>query len=165
MFCDKCGTPLQTGQRFCSRCGKELAGITIVGYPARGRVGEHVRLVGILWLAWAAFEIVSSAVLYIVANTILVHPAGGHPDPPRWLHTFLSALALLIVVKAAAGFAAGWGLLQREPWARLLTLVLAFVSLFNVPFGTALGIYTLWVLLPAASEQEYDAQSRDVIAA
>jgi hypothetical protein len=29
------------------------------------------------------------------------------------------------------------------------------LSLFDVPFGTALGIYTLWVLLPARSEEEF----------
>jgi hypothetical protein len=35
--------------------------------------------------------------------------------------------------------------------------VLAFISLFNVPFGTALGVYTLWVLLPGSSQEEYEA--------
>jgi len=47
-------------------------------------------------------------------------------------------------------------LLQREPWARTIAIVLAFISLFtNIPVGTAMGVYTMWVLLPAASEQEY----------
>lgn len=110
MFCDKCGTPLQSGQRFCSRCGKELA-ITSIAYPARGRVAEHVRLVGILWLGWAAFEMVSSAVVYILANTLFLRPGSQH-----WLHAFMSAVAVLLLVKATAGFASGWGLLQREPW-------------------------------------------------
>ena len=26
MFCDKCGAGLQVDQRFCSRCGKQVAG-------------------------------------------------------------------------------------------------------------------------------------------
>ena len=54
------------------------------------------------------------------------------------------------------GFFAGWGLLQREPWARVLTLILAFLALIHVPFGTVLGVYTLWVLLPAGAEEEYE---------
>jgi hypothetical protein len=37
----------------------------------------------------------------------------------------------------------------------MLAIVLGCFHLLNPPFGTALGIYTLWVLLPAASEQEY----------
>jgi hypothetical protein len=36
-----------------------------------------------------------------------------------------------------------------------LALVLGFVNLIHIPFGTALGIYTLWVLLPAQSEREF----------
>jgi len=44
--------------------------------------------------------------------------------------------------------------------------VLAFPSLlFNVPFGTALGIYTLWVLLPAESDVEYEKEARTISAA
>jgi hypothetical protein len=35
-----------------------------------------------------------------------------------------------------------------------------FISLFNIPIGTALGVYTLWVLLPAQSEEEYRAFSQ-----
>ena len=69
-------------------------------------------------------------------------------------------VAILLFAKASIGFFAGWGLLQREKWARILALVLAFISLFtNIPFGTALGVYTMWVLLSADSEREYDALS------
>lgn len=165
MFCDKCGTPLQSGQHFCNRCGKELAGITIAGYPRRGRVQEHVRLLGILWMALSAFDAVEGVVLYILANTLFFNRFQGGPPPEAraFLHPLLTFLGILLVVKAAAGFAAGWGLLQREPWARVLTLVIGFISLFfNIPFGTALGVYTMWVLLPTQSEQEYEAQSREM---
>ena len=48
-------------------------------------------------------------------------------------------------------------MLQREPWARTVALVLGFLSLFNIPFGTAIGVYTLWVLLPSQAEGEYEA--------
>jgi hypothetical protein len=76
------------------------------------------------------------------------------------LQPLLSFIGILILVKAAAGFVAGYGLLQREAWARILALILGFLSLFNVPFGTALGVYTLWVLLPATSDEEYRALPR-----
>jgi hypothetical protein len=29
------------------------------------------------------------------------------------------------------------------------------ISLLNIPFGAALGIYTLWVLISQTGEQEY----------
>jgi hypothetical protein len=50
----------------------------------------------------------------------------------------------------------GIGLLRREPWARTLAIVTAFLALIHPFTGTILGIYTLWVLLPSASGQEYE---------
>jgi hypothetical protein len=167
MFCDKCGSAIQGDQRFCGKCGKEFAASAGVGFPRRSRVREHIRLLGILWLALSAFNAVGAVVLYVLANTLFVHlPEMGAPEAATtWLRPFLSVIALLVAAKAALGFATGWGLLQREPWARMLTIVLAFLALFNIPFGTALGIYTLWVLLPAESDAEYHEQAREIRAA
>jgi hypothetical protein len=52
-----------------------------------------------------------------------------------------------------------WGLYERQPWARVLGIVVGFLALIRIPFGTALGIYTLWVLLPESSAREYDAMA------
>ena len=159
MFCDGCGSPVQPGQAFCSSCGKQIVGPISFAQPQPGRVHEHVRLLGLLWLAFSAFNTVGAIVLYILANTLFAHWHANAPDAaPSFLQPLLSVIAILLLAKAALGFIAGWGLLQRERWARIIVLVLAFVSLFtNIPFGTALGIYTMWVLLPVRSEQEYDA--------
>ena len=160
MFCDGCGTAVQAGQVYCSRCGKQFVGPVSFAQPRPGRVREHVRLLAILWLAFSAFNTIAGIVLYTVANTLLVHlrAARGEDAPPAFLTPFLSVIAFLLLAKAAIGFLAGWGLLQRDRWARVITLVIGFVSMFiNIPFGTALGIYTMWVLLPRDSEEEYDA--------
>jgi hypothetical protein len=121
---------------------------------------EHVRLLGILWLALSALKAVAGVVLYILANTLFLHlheMPNVPPDVPAgFLHSLFSAIGGFILLKAACGFFAGWGLLRHEPWARMLTIVLSFLALFNIPFGTALGIYSLWVLLPAESEREYE---------
>ena len=160
MFCDSCGTAVEAGQQYCSKCGKQIVGPIAVGGPRPGRVQGHVHLLGLLWLAISAFNSIGGVVLYIIANTILAHRHEfGAPEqgPPGFLQPLLSTIAIFILAKAAIGFIAGWGLLQREGWARIVALVLAFISLFNVPFGTAIGVYTMWVLLPAPSQQEYDA--------
>jgi phage shock protein PspC (stress-responsive transcriptional regulator) len=123
-------------------------------------VQEHVRLVGLFWLALSAFNTVGGVFLYIFANVMMPHMRQfTAPDAPTaFLRPLLGVIAILLLAKAAFGFLAGWGLLQHERWARILALVLAFVSLFtNIPFGTALGVYTMWVLLPSQSEQEYEA--------
>jgi hypothetical protein len=159
MFCDACGASVDAGQSFCSRCGKQIIGpVTAIAAP-RSRVQQHVQLLGILWFAISALNAVGGVVLYIVANTIFANVRNfGMPEgPTAFLRPLLSVVAILILAKATFGFIAGWGLLRREPWARLMTLVLAFLALFNIPFGTAIGVYTLWVLLPTSSEREYEA--------
>jgi len=158
MFCDGCGTALAAGQHYCSRCGKECAGVITPGYPQRSRVQEHVRLLAILWFAFSALNALGGLVLIILANTLFLHlhDMGAPEAPTAFLHPLLTALGLFIIFKSVAGFLAGWGLLNREPWARIVVLILAFVSLISPPFGTALGVYTLWVLLPARAEEEYE---------
>jgi uncharacterized membrane protein (DUF2068 family) len=72
----------------------------------------------------------------------------------------MRGLGGLLLAGAVVGIVAGWGLLERKPWARMLAIVLGCFSLLDMPFGTALGIYTLWVLLPAGSEEEYRRMAR-----
>ena len=158
MFCDGCGAALAAGQSFCSQCGKECAGMIAVGYPRRSRVQEHVRLLAILWFAFSALNILGGVVLVVLANTLFLHlhEMGAPGAPTAFLHPLLTLVGVFTVVKGAAGLLAGWGLLNREPWARIVVLILAFISLISPPFGTALGIYTLWVLLPAHAEEEYE---------
>jgi hypothetical protein len=55
--------------------------------------------------------------------------------------------AVFFTLLALPGLLAGFGLVKREPWARVLALVLAFLNLVNFPLGTALGIYAFFVLL------------------
>ena len=44
------------------------------------------------------------------------------------------------------GIIIGWGMLRLAPWARIAGIVFAILSILHVPFGTAVGIYTLVVL-------------------
>jgi len=67
----------------------------------------------------------------------------------------LSFVGMVSLAMAIAGFIAGFGLLERRPWARTLAIVLGIISLLNPLLGTLLGIYTLWVLLQSQAEEEY----------
>ena len=73
-------------------------------------------------------------------------------------------IGTLLLAGGALGIITGWGLLQRQSWARMPAIVFGVLSLFDFPFGTALGIYSLWVLLPAKSEEEYRQISSEVAA-
>jgi hypothetical protein len=64
-------------------------------------------------------------------------------------------LGWLILIRGVLGIVVGVGLLQHTPWGRIWALVMGFLSILSIPFGTALGIYTIWVLLGAGAEEEY----------
>jgi hypothetical protein len=150
MFCDRCGTALQQSQRFCPSCGKGVGAVPLM--PVESRIAGHVRLLGIFWLAISAFRLLPGLFLVSIFHHGFPFFTPGFPG---FVHGVLRGLGGLLLVGAVLGLIAGWGLLERQPWARMLALVLGCFSLLDMPFGTALGIYTLWVLLPAASEEEY----------
>jgi hypothetical protein len=46
--------------------------------------------------------------------------------------------------------------LYFKSWARIVGIVLSAVSLINIPIGTAVGAYGLWVLLNKETERLFD---------
>jgi hypothetical protein len=83
-------------------------------------------------------------------------PMGG-PFGPQWMNAMLPLIATAVAVSAGLALLVGYSLLTRRPWGRTLAIIVAVLSLLKIPFGTALGIYTLWVLAPADSGTEYDS--------
>ena len=64
-----------------------------------------------------------------------------------------TVVTYFLVLISLPGLFAGYGLLKFRPWSRILTLILGFLNLVNIPFGTALGVYTIWVLMQDETEE------------
>jgi zinc-ribbon domain len=150
LFCDRCGSEIRENDSFCPKCGNPIGEGRVS--PAGSRLSRHLRLLGILWLALSAFRLVPGFVLLSSFGQFMI---AADPDVPIFVHGMLRAIGAVFVLTGLLGIAAGWGLLTRQPWARMLAIVFGCISLIDIPFGTALGIYTLWVLVPGESEQEY----------
>ena len=71
--------------------------------------------------------------------------------------SLLPVIAVYTVITAALALLVGYSLLTRRPWGRTLAIVVGILTLLKPLLGTALGIYTLWVLAPSVSGYEYDA--------
>jgi hypothetical protein len=170
MFCNNCGASVIPGQNFCSKCGNQLVAEvaqppverTVEARsaplpPVQSRVEKHTRILAILWLVISILGLARGFGIYY-GGSIAMH---FMPFPMRpFIWPIAGAIGAFLLATAVAGFLAGWGLLNYRPWARMLTLILGVISLIHFPFGTALGIYTLWVLLPAESEREYQRLAR-----
>ena len=160
MYCDRCGAPLVETNRFCPNCGKPVMG-NMPLMPVQSRIAGHIRMLGILWLALSGMLMVGGVIMMSIFRSGPMWDGGFPPGAPPFVHDILRFVSMLLLAGGVLGVIAGWGLLDRQAWARTLSIVLAcFALLLFVPFGTLLGIYTLWVLLPAQSEEEYRQISR-----
>jgi hypothetical protein len=153
MYCNSCGNQLLSDQAACSRCGVPV-GVSYAHAVFASRVERNVRLLSVLWLVYSVFEAIGGCALLMVARYIF----------PRWkvygtqqefLHPMLAGIGCFLLIKAAAGFITGIGLLERQSWARPLALGIGIIAMINIPFGTAIGVYTLWVLLSREAELEW----------
>jgi uncharacterized membrane protein (DUF2068 family) len=50
----------------------------------------------------------------------------------------------------------GYGLYQRARWGRILAIIVAILSLIKFPIGTALGIWTMVVLMGFQNSTLYE---------
>lgn len=109
-------------------------------------IEQHVRILGWLNIGLSLFSLaVGVFVVVIVAGAGAL--AG---DPDALVITSLVALFIggLMLVLSLPGLLAGYGLLKRKQWGRIVALIIGILNLMNFPFGTAIGAYSLWVLLP-----------------
>ena len=110
---------------------------------------SHVNLLGILQLTWGGMGLLLGASLLLLAIGAAAIARATTGDPLTAGFT-----ALLFVVFATALALAGWANLwtgsairRHRSAGRTGALMIAVMNLFVLPFGTALAIYTFWVLL------------------
>lgn len=173
MVCLACGKPVEG--EFCSHCGMRVPPISPAHPPAppsirlEPRVPRHLRTLGMLWCAFGVYRAVDAVLATLFLLGISSRWAFSPWGPVRvfpflpynpWLLTAAPFMATLTIIGAVVFLTTGFALLRRKPWGRGLAILLGILILIRVPIGTALGIYTLWVLAPAPSAEEYDALTR-----
>ena len=117
---------------------------------------QHVKILGVLNIVYGAF-IAFAGVIVLMVFGGLAGLAGlsGERDAAAGAGMFGligGMIGLFLFVMAAPSIIAGWGLMKYASWARIVTIIVSALHLMSVPFGTALGIYGLWVLLKPETE-------------
>jgi len=118
---------------------------------------KHVQFLGGLYIIFNSLTLVVA----IVVSAIVA--GGGFISGDEMVIAITgivaSALAIFLLVISAPGIICGFGLLKHRPWARVLALIIGIINLINIPFGTALGIYTLWVLMHEESQSLFSSDA------
>lgn len=114
---------------------------------------RHVEFLSTLYLAWGAiFALVTIAGFALAGGAFAIAQSTGPVRFGSEMAARLTGVTILVVslialVWSVLHLVVGRQLKRLRPSARLMSLGLAIGNLILLPFGTALGAYSLWVLL------------------
>jgi hypothetical protein len=123
----------------------------------------HVKVLGVLHIVMGTLGLLGALLLTLIfGGAAGIVGASGDPDAALALPIIGvtgSALVAIVAGLSLPGVIVGIGLVQYRPWGRIGGIVLSIFDLIWMPFGTALGIYGLWVLLSRDSERAFTGRS------
>lgn len=184
MYCNGCGQALVVGQGFCPRCGR-ASGMPAypMNHPPRAwapfglplaLIERRINALAVAWLVYGGLIALTGFFGFAFAHAFLTGhggPFGG--DTRMWdghahhfwigpgLPLFFMRFAwMALAVRAGLALAAGFGLMHKTTWGRWVAIVAGCLTLFHMPFGTMLGIWTLIVLMNAPNAAGYEAMAR-----
>lgn len=113
----------------------------------------HVQIIGWLWIAWGVVSMVMVIVGLIIANVNI-------PNPQDSIFV-TSGVLCFFIPGTIADFAAGYGLLNYQSWARILAIILAIINLIflcALILPAALAIYTLIIMFNGEAKALFNGQ-------
>ncbi len=120
----------------------------VVAAPAPAKdnpMEKHVLVVGAINIGFSLIGLFIAAIIFVAVV------GGGRlsedPEAIRITSIVGPIIAFFFAFFALPGLVGGIGLIKHRGWARILVLILSVIGLLNIPFGTAVGIYSLWALL------------------
>jgi hypothetical protein len=175
MYCSGCGQPLAPGQPVCAQCRRPAAAVPSIpgfAFEVENYAGK-IRALSVVWAIYAGLALFTGIAGLTFAHAFMFNhfgpfghgpfangPWGGPPFPEQWFgHAIFGFIWVALVIRSALAIFVAWGLHERAPWGRILAIVAAFLCLLKFPFGTALGIWTLVVLMGYRNATLYDQLS------
>ncbi|MEX2270269.1 MAG: hypothetical protein WD690_02270 [Vicinamibacterales bacterium] len=127
----------------------------------------HVKVVAILYIVMGALNLLG-ALFFVFAFSIAGIAAGMSGDPDAGVAIPIigltgTALVLFLLILGIPPIIVGVGLMRYREWARIAGIVIAALLIFHFPFGTAIGVYGLWVLLNNETSSLMGERSRPAV--
>jgi hypothetical protein len=113
-------------------------------------VAIHVDFVGVLFIVWGlltALVGLSTLALGVGAASLAASTNHAGGVAAGLTAAAFITLAIIAIVWGVGHVLIGIPLRRHRHWARLVALMVGSIDLILLPYGTALGCYTLWVLL------------------
>jgi hypothetical protein len=118
----------------------------------------HVKVLAALFIAFSALGLLLAVVIIVgvggAAGIVGASADAGDAAVAIPIMGMAGTIAVVfLLVICLPGLITGIGLLSFKPWARIVGIVLSAINLINIPLGTILGGYGLWVLLSKDTER------------
>ncbi|MDX1407440.1 MAG: hypothetical protein R3330_04885 [Saprospiraceae bacterium] len=115
---------------------------------------QHFNAVAYLNFAYAALIVLTALIVGVVFSIFGSVPSGEIPsDVLSLLYSIGGIIAFILVVISLPYFLAGYGILKRYEWGRIMGIIVGALALLSFPLGTAIGAYAIWALTrPEAAE-------------
>jgi hypothetical protein len=167
MFCSACGCGLTAGLAACPRCGAPMMSVPPPSYPGfqfeLANYASKMRALSTVWFIYGALALVfgimgmAFADAWISGRGPWMHGPWAHGGFPFWFGpTIIRFGWMYVIARSGLALMAGWGLMERRSWGRIVAIIAAFANLIKFPFGTALGVWTLLMLLGYRNNTLYD---------
>ncbi|MGH7482796.1 MAG: hypothetical protein ACRELV_11625 [Longimicrobiales bacterium] len=113
-------------------------------------MATHLKVLAVLHILAAGGELLLALLMFGIGAGFGL--AGGDVVGVAITTGVVTAVGFFFLVLALPGLILAYGLLSSRSWSRPLGYVLGVLYLINFPFGTMLGLYTLWVLTQTESK-------------
>jgi hypothetical protein len=128
----------------------------------------RINLLGVLFMIWGALTMLigASTLALGIAAAAIVASAGragtGLFGAGLTAVTFVT-LAVLALIWGAVHLVVGTRVRRRSHWSRHAAMMLGTVDLLLLPYGTALGVYSLWILLREDAKPLFEASESHLV--
>lgn len=113
---------------------------------------KHETILASLFLAFGLMHVIGIIVLLIVFGfgSAVLFGVGAHDPSIPGLVKFLPAglgvfISILVAITGVPNLIASYGLFKSRPWRMTVALIVGILNLLHFPFGTAIGIYAIWI--------------------
>jgi len=113
---------------------------------------KHQTILASIFLVFGLFHVIGILVLLAIfgfGSAVLFTVGAEDPSIPEAVKFIPAGFGLFIsIIVALTGIPnliASYGLFKSRPWAMIVALIVGIFNLLHFPFGTAAGIYAIWV--------------------
>ena len=121
------------------------------------KMKKHVTAVAAIQIGFSTLWIIGAIVLYFVL--MFARSQVGSDEVATKVLTLLAIiLPVFVGVISLVGLIGGIGLLSYKQWGRIMTIIVSALGCFNIPIGSLIGVYSIWVLMQDETVKLFQTQ-------